>query len=272
MERSANSTAHRASLREDLRDDVTVRHWLAFYALLLLAASGALLWAIRQQGWSLRAWLDHPAETFAQTSPAVKLLGMGVYTSICSAFLPLPTGWLVAGVATRQAAVMGSLWATVAVVALIGGVGSTLANLNEYHLLTWMLRHRHVAKVRTTRTYLAAARWFNKRPFFLLLLFNIIPIPIDVVRMVATTARYPRRPFAVANFIGRVIRYGVIAFVTYYWNLGWIAVVALLALAAVLGTFRVGPALWRAVFRRRLTVQVAAAGERSASGSERQAV
>ncbi len=261
--------ANKPPLSGALRDDVTVRHWLGFYALLLLATSATLLWCILRQGWSLSAWLEHPAETFARTGPTVKLLGMGVYMSICSAFLPLPTGWLVAGVATRQAAVMGNLWATVAVVALVGAVGSTLANLNEYHLLTWMLRHRHVGKVRATRTYQAAARWFNKGPFFLLVLFNIIPIPIDVVRMVATTARYPRRPFAVANFIGRFIRYGVIAFVTYYWNLGWIAVVALLVLAAGLGAFRLGPTVWRALFRRRLPVEVATAPDTPTVGSER---
>jgi len=77
----------------------------------------------------------------------------------------------------------------------------------------------------------------------LVLIFNIIPIPVDAVRVLATTGRYSRLPFAAANFLGRSIRYGLIAFVIYKWNLGWIGPVALLALAAVLGSIRVVPVM-----------------------------
>ena len=53
--------------------------------------------------------------------------------------------------------------------------------------------------------------------------------------MLATTYRYPRDRFAIANFIGRFIRYAVIAYVTYrLGKQGWVAPAALLALAAVL--------------------------------------
>ena len=46
------------------------------------------------------------------------------------------------------------------------------------------------------------------------------------------------------------MRYGIIAFVTFYWNLGWIAPAALLALAAVLGAWRFAPGLFRKIFLR----------------------
>ncbi|MGA2266768.1 MAG: hypothetical protein ABSH10_10130, partial [Phycisphaerae bacterium] len=134
-------------------------------------------------------------------------------------------------------------------------LGSTIANLNDYYISTAMLRLHRIAAVRQTRTYHAAAKWFAKWPFSIVLIFNIVPIPVDVIRMLATVARYNRAAFAAANFIGRFFRYAVIAFVTYYWNLGWIAPVALLVLAAVLGIGRVASGLMkkRAADKSRVT-------------------
>lgn len=226
-------------------DGVSVRRWFAFYGLLVLAGALPLAVLIALEGWSYQAWADNASETFAETGVGIKLLVFVLYLSICCTFLPLPTGWLVAGMATRQAAVTGELWSTVLVVATVGGLGSMVANLNDYHLLTWVLRSRRVARVRDTRTYQAAARWFARAPFFILIVFNVLPIPVDVVRMLATTYRYPRVPFACANFVGRFLRYGVIAFVTFWWDLGLVAVLALLALAVVLAAARLIPATGR---------------------------
>lgn len=232
-------------------DGISLRRWFGTYALLLGVSCLALGLLIGREQWTWSRWTDAPAQAFRATSPAVKLLGFGIYLTFCCTFLPLPTGWIVAAVATRQAAVTGGLdapsWAialtTAALVGLVGGAGSTVANLNDYHLLTWMLRSRRIAAVRRTRAYRAGARWFGRTPFFLLVVFNLIPIPVDVIRMLATTYRYPRLPFAAANLIGRFLRYGIIAFATYYWNLGWIAVAALLGLAVILGASRLLPRL-----------------------------
>ena len=99
-----------------------------------------------------------------------------------------------------------------------------------------MLRHRHLAGIRTTRLHQRAARWFSRRPFALLVIFNVLPVPIDVVRMLSATCRYPLRQFAAANFLGRWLRYAVLAFVAFALGRhGWIAVAALLATAVVLG-------------------------------------
>jgi len=129
----------------------------------------------------------------------------------------------------------GQMFSTVAVVSLVGAAASTVANLNDYHIFTLLMRSRHVAKVRHTRTYRLAIRWFEKSPFALLVTFNILPLPLDVVRPLAASHRYGRLPFAAANFLGRLGRYAVIATVTYMLgSQGWIAVVALLGLACLL--------------------------------------
>jgi len=238
-----------------LPDDITVKHWFAFYGVFFIALAIPLGLLLLRQEWQLSDWTENTVETFSRTSPAIKLLIMLLYVSLASTFLPLPTGWIVAGVATREAAIAAGLSDSVATVALLtavivgllGAAGSTIANLNDYHLFTWMLRHRRIAAVRQTKAYQSAVKWFSRQPFFLIVVFNIIPIPVDLVRVLATTYRYPRGPFALANFIGRFIRFALIAFVTFWWDLGIIAPIALLSLAVVLGTVRLGPKLARRI-------------------------
>ncbi len=232
-------------------DDVSVRRWFIAYAAVFAAACVVVVVLAGRQGQTLSAWTSDPIRAFTESTPIAKLAGFAGYLSLCCTFLPLPTGWAVAAVATRQAAVADNLMATMLLVAAAGAVGSTLANLNDYHLFTWLLRRRRIASVRDTSAHRAAARWFAKAPFAILVVFNLVPIPVDIVRMLATSCRYSRWPFAAANFIGRFLRYGVIAFVTYRWNLGWLAVVALLGLAIILGMLRLLSGMVRKLSARR---------------------
>ena len=242
------------------RDDVSVLRWFAAYAAALITAALVLAWLGGRHDWQVGSWWrdglglrqrwDRFLDVFAAASPLVKLIGFAIYISLCTTFLPLPTGGLVAALATREAALAAGLDASLATqaavttlsVALIGAAASTVANLNDYHLFTWMLRSDRVQKVRHSRAVQRAERWFARSPLLLLVVFNILPIPIDVVRILAISYRYPRRRFALANFAGRFIRYGVIAFVTFWWNLGWIAVACLLGLglAIALGRMALG--------------------------------
>ncbi len=242
MEKSSTTAKIEHALFEPhLPDDVSCRKWWVAYGAFVFAAGVPLLMLINNEGWDWPCWIEDTQATFSATSPMIKILICLLYLSVCNTFLPLPTGWIVAGIATREAAIGGDIWTTTLVVATAGAVGSTIANLNEYHIVTWMMRHRHIAKLRHTKTYKASAKWFSRSPFLLLALFNMIPIPVDVVRMLAITNRYPRVPFAGANLIGRFFRFGIIAFITYHWNLGWLAVVALLVLPAAITIGRVIP-------------------------------
>jgi len=226
-------------------DGISVSRWFILYAILLTGAA-TWLWVLlaRQPAVSVRTWSDLAASLY-QTSAAVKLLVFGIYLSICCTFLPLNTGWIVAACATHTVAVGSGLLDTALLVASVGAAGSTVANLNDYHLFTLMLRSRRIARIRSTRTYRAAERWFARSPFFLLVVFNVLPIPVDVVRPLAATHRYGRLPFAAANFVGRFIRYGAIALVTYWWELEWVAVVVLLALGLVMSVAKAAPAVRR---------------------------
>ncbi len=226
-------------------DGVSLSRWFALYGAFFLAMAVPLVLLAAGQNWNWQDWRANPTATLAAMSTAVKLLAFALYLSLACTFVPIPTGWIVASLAMQEVAIGSNIWATTLIVAAVGAAGSTLANLNDYHLFTWVLRSHRIAAVRNTRTYQASAKWFSRAPFFLLVLFNFIPIPVDLIRMLAATYRYPRLPFAAANYIGRFIRYGVIAFVTYWWNLGWVAPAALLALAIVLAVVRVGPKIVR---------------------------
>jgi len=216
------------------------------YAVVLAAAGLWLAVLLSSQGdaaaWG--SWSRFKA-SLPEMSRAIKLLAFGIYISLCCTFLPLPANWIVAAVATRTVAVGTGLWDTVLLVGAVGALGSTLANLNDYHLFTWMMRHHRIAKVRHTRIYGIAVRWFDRSPFFLLVVFNILPIPVDVVRMLAATHRYPRIPFAAANFVGRMIRYGAIAYLVYQCSLSVeVAAAIMLGLAAALLGAKAAGRLW----------------------------
>ena len=225
-------------------DNISVRRWFVAYALLLLATCIPLVVLISRSSWSWPGWGSEFWAALAAADPAIKLLAFAVYISLCCTFLPLPANAIVAAMATRQAAVGGDLWSTVLLVASVGAIASTIANLNDYHLFTLVLRHRSMGKIRDTRFYTKAARWFKKSPFFIVALFNLLPIPIDVIRMLATTYRYPRIPFAGANLVGRFLRYGIMAFLIYRFDMGPAAAVVLLGVAIVLAGARlVKPAI-----------------------------
>lgn len=250
------------------RDDIAVRRWFFFYAIFFAATCAVIYYRLHDSqawdswvhlvtDWTLGRWFHHLKEwgqqvfeAFKQTPASVKVLVTLAYLSLCTTVLPLPTGWIIAGMATQEAAVASNVWEVTLIVALAGAVGSTIANLNDYHIFTLLLRSRRVAKIRDTRMYHAAAKWFEKAPFFLLTLFSILPLPVDVIRLLAITYRYGRHKFALANFLGRFIRYAVFAFVTYQFNLGWVAVVALLGLAVVMALGKGVQAVWRKYFTR----------------------
>ena len=222
-----------------------MKHWLAVYIAWLMALVASASVMLSWLGVSWRGFLDDPRGVTTEAGPALKLLIFAIYISLACTFFPLPTGWIVSILATPQVGLSDSLIITTLLVASVGALASTVANLHDFHLFTLVLRHKGVARLRGTKLYNRAARWFGQRPFALLVIFNILPIPIDVLRMLAATYRYPLRPFAAANFIGRWIRYAVIAAGTFVMGeRGWIVAAALLAVAIILAGIKIGGKLF----------------------------
>jgi len=232
----SSPTANTDPALPDGPDRLRVRRWLAAHAVYILALVVAAILLLSSAGVSWQSVLRHPIQTTEDAAAGPKLLLFCAYISLCCTFLPLPANAMVSAVSMQTFAPFpGSILATTAIVAAVGAWASMMANLLDFHLFTLVLRHKGIARVRHTRLYDKAARWFSRQPFLILIVFNILPIPIDVVRMLAATARYPLKPFAAANFIGRFFRYAVLASITFALKeQGWVAPLVLLGVAAAL--------------------------------------
>jgi membrane protein YqaA with SNARE-associated domain len=214
-------------------DDIRVRPWFAVFAVYLVTVVVLLFVLLPELGQ-----FDHSSWSAVQTSVlemsgAIKLTVFVLYLSLASTFLPLNTGWIASAVAIRPG-VTGEFFSTVLVVSLLGAMASTMANLTDYHLFTLALRSKRIAKIRHARFYAAAERWFARSPWTILLVINALPIPLDPSRVLAASHQYSRRRFATANFLGRFIRYSVIAAATFLLGqAGWVVTVGLLGVAMV---------------------------------------
>jgi membrane protein YqaA with SNARE-associated domain len=164
------------------------------------------------------------------------LAAYAFYLSLCCTFFPAPTMWVVMLAASNGLALVPAPVPRIVLVTVLGGLATSMANLNEYHIFTFLLQYRRIARVRETRVYRWAARWFAVSPFTIICFISLVPVPVDVIRWLAILYRYPRGPFFVAYFLGRSARYAIWSVSAVYLDLGvrGIAIFqgALIALAA----------------------------------------
>ena len=178
------------------------------------------------------------------------------YMSLCCTFFPAPTTFMVLGfgspivglIGPAQAAGLGEtplVLLTATIVAAVGALGTGLANLNEYHIWTFLLRFRPLGRVRQTRTHERAAEWFARAPFLVLAAISFIPIPVDVVRWLAISSRYQRGRYFLAYFCGRFVRYFLIAGFAAQLQMGVSTIIAIQGLLILLALTRGVPKLIR---------------------------
>jgi len=203
-----------------------LRLWFAVYLLWIGALVGlALLMFARYEGGD-------------GSAAGLWLLALAAfYLSLCNTLMPLPTAWIVMLAACEQLGLFESAALRVLLIAVVGATATMMANLNEYHVLGYVFRARLGERVRQTRAYRWAVRWFDVAPFQTLALVAFVPIPIDVVRFLAILRGYPRRRFAAAYWLGRCLRYALLAGLSAGlrlgpWDIALIQVALILALAA----------------------------------------
>ncbi len=201
---------------------------------------------------------------------ALWLLGLFVfYMSLCCTFFPAPTTWIVMLMASPYVAgelgVEPFYLARMVIVATAGALGTAMANLNEYHIWTFILRYGKVANIRNTRLYRIAARWFGVRPFWTIVLFSFIPIPVDVIRWLAITYRYPRGPYFLAYYLGRWVRYACLAAITIWGQLTWWHILLVQCTVAVIA---LGKIIQQLIRQHRAEDEGHAEGERVPADSD----
>jgi len=235
-------------------DTFNLRRWFAFYLIYLglLAATALISFGYCENNTS------ETAQQVLSCPQKIWLLSLYLfYMSLCCTFFPAPTAWLVLLMASPVAGLIDAqvlmsyisvsqqqgYWIagllTVLVVASIGAIGTGMANLNEYHIFTFLLRCGRANKIRETKFYRMAGHWFDVSPFALMATFSFLPIPVDVVRWLAITHRYRRDHYFLAAFSGRLLRYGLLAGAATCLKLNWteILIVQLVLIIMVLIRF-----------------------------------
>ncbi len=222
-------------------DGINLRRWFVCYLAWLTALTGAAVWGLRAadatgSAAGLAVWV---------------LAGYAFYLSICCTFFPAPTTWIVmlaaSDLVAQQVGLQGYAPLRLFVVAALGAAATGMANLNEYHVWAYLLRKRRVSKIRQTRFFSAASTWFHASPFWILSLFSFLPIPVDVVRWLAITARYPRSRFFCASFLGRLFRYVVWALTSAGFQLGAKEIAIFQAALVAVALLRILPRLVRRI-------------------------
>lgn len=209
------------------RTQVNYRAW--FYS--FLAVLGATVLVTREA--ALQVW------------PAPQLALLFAYMSLACTFCPWPTAWLV--MLASAPSVTGGYGLPPLLVATVATVGTCIANLHDYYVVTFLYRYQPVRRIRRTRLYERAARWFDRAPFVTLTAASFLPIPIDVVRLLAISQGYSRWRFTLASAVGRWPRYFALAFFAEQLNLGWQLILAVLGITVVIGLWGGVPRLVRSI-------------------------
>ncbi len=121
-------------------------------------------------------------------------------------------------------------------VALVGSAATSVANLHDYYILTALLRWDRIGKAKEAAWYRRAAAWFGRYPFWTLAVANVLPLPVDVPRLLAISTRYSRPRFVLATLVGRYPRYLFLSVVGYELQLTNLQIlVVLIATVAIAG-------------------------------------
>ncbi len=104
-------------------------------------------------------------------------------------------------------------------VGLVAGVGGSVGEITGY-----TAGYSGRAIVSGHRTYEDAAGWLRRWGFWVVLLFTVTPLPVDVIGVAAGALRYPLWKFLAACLLGKSVLYTGMAVLG---ALGWEAVVGL---------------------------------------------
>jgi len=181
-------------------------------------------------------------------SRAAVLAGLFAYMSMACTFCPLPTTWLIVWAAAPAEG--GGLGLPPLAVATGGAIGTAVANMHDYYLLTFLYRYRPVRRVRATGLYRRFAAWYNRAPLATLAASSFLPIPVDFVRLLAISEGFNRAKFALGSLAGRWPRYLALALVAEEFKLTWQWVLGIAGATVVLGLWRGLPPVVRAVAER----------------------
>ena len=204
------------------RDDISNWRWFTLFGVYAAALSLVMLWA-----------------KMSAHHPLADICFFALYVSLACTFCPLPILWIFLWIARDFNPFL---------VALVGAVATSIANLHDYYILNSLLRWDRIARAKESRWYRKGSAWFGRYPFATLTAANFLPLPIDVVRLLAISTGFSRVPFTAASFLGRFPRYLILAWLGYELKLSNGVIAAVLVVTIAVSAVKAAPRLvnkWR---------------------------
>ena len=96
-------------------------------------------------------------------------------------------------------------------IALVATAASTITSFADYAMVGAAMKHPRMVGIRGTRMFRWAVRWMKRWPFAIVVVFSLTPLPITVIRILAPASGYPIGRYVVAQAIGRLPRFLVLA-------------------------------------------------------------
>lgn len=97
----------------------------------------------------------------------------------------------------------------------VGTVGVVISAMFEYNVVDLIMRFDRFARLTESRRYQKYARYFDRFSFASIMVASSLPLPLDFIRILAITQRYPQVKYLLATAIGRIPRLTAVAFLGY---------------------------------------------------------
>lgn len=104
----------------------------------------------------------------------------------------------------------GTIYAP-ALVAIVGGVATTLASIIDHTIFTRVFQLEKMEPIKQTRLMRISVNLFNRQPWWTIVIFALTPIPFYPIRVLAPMANYPITRYVTAVVAGRIPRYFLLA-------------------------------------------------------------
>jgi len=126
-----------------------------------------------------------------------ELISYFLVMSISCNLVPIPTYPFILYVSHDYA-----IW----LIVLVGTIGSVISAIIEYNFIDFLMRFDRFARLKETNSYQKYVKYFDRFSFHSIMLASVLPLPLDVIRILAIMRRYAKWKYLVATFIGRIPR------------------------------------------------------------------
>ena len=154
-----------------------------------------------------------------------KLLFLTLYSIPSNSFIP--------GIPHEPAVILAGKSYRPIIVALFASLGTCIAAIIDYHVLTPILTHEKAEALKKQTIYKISFRYFGKAPFISLVIAAFSPVPFFPFRVLSIASSYPFKKYLLSIFLGRTPRYYLLSLLAYTFPFPtWIIAALFLVLIA----------------------------------------